>query len=208
MAMKLILVCVGIVLLLVLITGCKLTRHGYESANYTVVQEDGAFEIRDYPDLTLVSTSMNPSNAGGDDSFMRLFRYISGANENEQKISMTVPVFSETINAESGRMSFLVPSKVAEEGTPNASSDDVQIKTMRGGRFATYRFSGRWDVARQQVASEKLAEWMKLKSLETSGQTLVAGYDPPFTPPFMRRNEILIRIPESHNGNNIIANSQ
>ena len=60
------------VLVLLFLAGCKLTRAGYESAGYKVVRRSGAFEIRDYPALTLVSTPMTATQPTDDDSFMRL----------------------------------------------------------------------------------------------------------------------------------------
>ena len=85
----------GVVLLSVLfLAGCKLTRAGYESAGYKVVRRSGAFEIRDYPALTLVSTPMTATHPTDDDSFMRLFRYIGGANETEAKIASKREAFS------------------------------------------------------------------------------------------------------------------
>ena len=73
----------------------KTTRAGYESAEYKVIESDGNFEVREYPDLMLVATTTKIDAQGRDGSFMKLFRYISGANESEQKISMTTPVFME-----------------------------------------------------------------------------------------------------------------
>ena len=76
--------------------GWKLTARGaYESAEYTVLDSDGPFETREYPDLILATTNMQFESQGDDGSFMRLFRYISGANDREKKIAMTTPVFME-----------------------------------------------------------------------------------------------------------------
>ncbi len=80
----------------------KTSRAGYESAEYTVVQSDGKFEVREYPDLMLVATKTKIDAQGRDGSFMKLFRYISGANQSEQKISMTTPVFMENDKAGDG----------------------------------------------------------------------------------------------------------
>jgi len=66
----------------------KLSRAGYESAEYKVVTSDGKFEVREYPDLMLVATSTKMEAQGRDGSFMKLFRYISGANESDKKISL------------------------------------------------------------------------------------------------------------------------
>ena len=63
------------------LAGCKATRAGYESATYRVVRSSGKFQVRDYPALTLVETSMAPTGNGADGGFNRLFRFITGAND-------------------------------------------------------------------------------------------------------------------------------
>ncbi|QEG41689.1 SOUL family heme-binding protein [Roseimaritima ulvae] len=170
-------------------------RAAYESAEYEVVESDGAFEVRDYPDLMLAATDSQPQAKGRDGSFMRLFGYISGANQAEQKIEMTTPVFMQGGDEEaSGSMGFVLPKEVAAEGAPEPTGEKVKLRKRPGGRFAVVRFSGRLDAtsARQQEA--KLREWMKSQGLQAAGEVETAGYDPPFTPPPLRRNEILIRL--------------
>ena len=71
-----------------------MARTAYESAEYKVVESDGKFEVREYPDLMLVATTTKMDAQGRDGSFMKLFRYISGANESDKKISMTTPVWN------------------------------------------------------------------------------------------------------------------
>ena len=95
------------------------TRAGYESAEYKVIESDGSFEVREYPDLMLVATDSKMDSQGRDGSFMRLFQYISGANEAEQKIAMTTPVFMEgEIGKSDVSMGFVMPKEVAAKGAP------------------------------------------------------------------------------------------
>ena len=170
-------------------------RGAYESAEYEVIESDGKIEIREYPDLMLVSTKTKFDSQGNDGSFMRLFRYISGNNDAEQKISMTTPVFMEGQGQTStGTMGFVMPQEVAAAGVPDPKASDVEIRRRRGGRFAVIRFSGKMksELAAKQEAV--LRGWMKQRGLEGDATAEAAGYDPPFTPGFMRRNEVLIRI--------------
>lgn len=184
-----------IVLAVVGTFGWNLTaRAAYESAEYTVLESDGPFEIRDYPDLMLVSTDMRVGSQGGDGSFMRLFRYISGANEADQKVAMTTPVFMEGGEETKGQMGFLIPKAVASQGAPKPSASDVQIRTRKGGRFAVIRFSGKMDAKKAKDAEKKLRAWLKQKGLAGHEEAESAGYDPPFTPGPLRRNEVLIRL--------------
>jgi effector-binding domain-containing protein len=186
------LIVVALILIILSVVGWKTSRFGYESASYTVVEKDGAFEIRDYPDLTLVSTT--GSGPEGDDAFMRLFRYIAKNNEEEQKIAMTTPVFMTS--GENAKMSFVVPEDVAASGAPEPKSSDVELATESMGKVAVYRYSGKWKERLRKQAREKLAEWIKDKGLTTSGEYFNAGYDPPFTPGFLKRNEALVRLAE------------
>jgi len=170
-------------------------RAGYESAEYKVIESDKNIEIREYPDLMLVATDSKMDAQGNDGSFMRLFRYISGANEADQKISMTTPVFMEgDLGEPEVSMGFVMPKEVADEGVPEPKGGGVKIRKRKGGRFAVIRFAGRLDrkLAKQQEA--KLREWMESRGLEGEQTVEAAGYDPPFTPGLLRRNEVLIRL--------------
>ena len=170
-------------------------RAGYESAEYKVIESDGKIEIREYPDLMLAATDSKMDSQGRDGSFMKLFRYISGANEEDQKIAMTTPVFMEgEVGKSDVSMGFVMPKEVAAEGVPEPKGGGVKIRKREGGRFAVIRFSGRLN---SQVADEqeaKLREWMKSRGLEGKAKAEAAGYDPPFTPGPLRRNEVLIRL--------------
>ena len=88
----------------------------------------------------------------------------------------------------------IVPKEIASEGVPQPKGEGVMIRERKGGRFAVIRFSGRLDsrVAKQQEL--RLREWMKSRGLAGDGNSEAAGYDPPFTPGPLRRNEVLIRL--------------
>ncbi|MGV3485423.1 MAG: SOUL family heme-binding protein [Planctomycetaceae bacterium] len=184
-------------------------RAGYESAEYKVIESDGDYEIREYPDLTLASTTATTDAKGRDSSFMKLFNYISGANQSEQQIPMTTPVFMESPPAtDEGRtalnaqMGFVIPKQVATEGVPAPNGADVKIHTRKGGRFAVIRFSGRMSPELAKESEARLRAWMGSKHLipdaesdsPNSNGVESAAYDPPFTPGPLRRNEILIRL--------------
>jgi hypothetical protein len=177
-----------------------MARAAYESAEYKVVDSDGKLEVREYPDLMLVATKTKLDAQGRDGSFMKLFRYISGANESDQKISMTTPVFMENDKADSAvQMGFVMPKRLAEDGVPAPTGDGVDVRKRAGGRFAVLCFSGQLTTKTAKESEARLRTWMATKGLvaddtvESSGVE-TAGYDPPFTPGLLRRNEILIRL--------------
>jgi len=194
--MKLIFVTVLALFPLLLYWGWKVTsRSAYETAEYTVLEASYPFELREYPDLHLASTSMQSQTQGNDGSFMRLFRYISGANKQAQEIAMTTPVFMDLGTPEhKGQMGFVIPKNLAEKHVPEPTSDQVQIRKRSGGQFAVIRFAGRLDRGAVVSAEKQLRAWMNHKGLSGESDPEIAGYDPPWTPGPLRRNEILIRL--------------
>ncbi|MFG0261040.1 MAG: SOUL family heme-binding protein [Novipirellula sp. JB048] len=122
----------------------------------------------------------------------------SGANEDDQKISMTTPVFMEGDGGQSdGSMGFVMPTEVATEGAPQPKGEGVEIRKRKGGRFAVIRFPGKLDSELVKNQAAKLREWMAARGLEGEKAVETAGYDPPFTPAPLRRNEVLIRLKPS-----------
>ncbi|MEL6822575.1 MAG: heme-binding protein [Calditrichota bacterium] len=190
--MRILFVLLGIATLLLLVWGYKFSRLGLESPSYQVVQQDGEFEIREYPSMVVVSTSMK-SSMPNDGSFMRLFRYISGSNETGQKIAMTTPVLM-TQDGEASQMSFVVPKEVADTGAPEADGEQVEIETIAAGKFAAYRYSGDQNRKAFQQAITRLESWLRENDRIAIDTPIAASYDPPFTPAMLKRNEVLVRI--------------
>ena len=189
---------IAVVVIGLVVVGWKLTsRSGYESAAYRTIEQDGSFELREYPELMLVTTSTDIAAQGNDGSFGRLFKYISGGNEEGSKVSMTTPVFMESETDDVGeQMSFVLPAKVAAESIPVPTDDNVEIKKRDGGKFAVLRYSGRMVNKTNLEKEQQLRAWIKSKGWESTNDAEVeyAGYDPPWTPGFMRRNEVLIQV--------------
>ncbi len=171
-----------------------LSARATEIAPSTVVVEDGSFEIRDYPALVLAETSKGAKDDNG--SFGRLFRYISGENEAGQKIPMTAPVFMDGRGTE-GKMSFVMPATMTFETTPKARGDAVNIRSAQPGRFAVHRFGGFANAANEKAALAELERWMRDRSLTAEGAPIFAYYDPPWTLPPFRRNEVMVRLKEN-----------
>jgi len=170
------------------LAGCKGSRKGYESAPYQVILREGKFELRDYPDLLIVETAMNRDSGS---SFQRLFRYISGQNSESRKIEMTTPVFMAGENPERS-MSFVMPADI--ESAPLPKDSAIRIATIAAGRFAVFGFSGSRSGQAERDGIENLRSWMKSKGLVSSGEPVFGYFDPPWTPAFMRRNEVMLRV--------------
>ena len=182
---KLFILISGLLVSAIGIAACVTSRAGYETARYKIVRTEGEFEIREYPELKIATTERGTDNS----SFIRLFRYIDGGNVAKEKIAMTTPVFMVD-----GKMAFVVPEKHMGT-TPVPASDQVKVDTMKAQRVAAYRFSGSRTQALEPQALEKLKAWMQQNKLQEAGAPFSAYYDPPWTPGFLRRNEVLIPIP-------------
>lgn len=164
---------------------------GIEMPAYVVEKKDENFEIRQYPEMVAAATASSDDASG----FGRLFRFISGQNEADQKIAMTSPVFMPaTVDGDLEEMMFLVPRKVVEAGVPQPRSEEVAIRTVPSGRFAVIRSAGRMDSKMRQSLLSQLRRKIEEYGLTAVGEPMYAGYDPPWTPAPKRRNEVMLRI--------------
>lgn len=164
-----------------------LAARAIETPEHAVVTKDGKFEVRDYPALTIVRTPM------GDGDFMRLFKFISGGNECGRKIAMTAPVLTKA-GGDAAGMSFILPRDVAAGRVPRPTGESVVLDTMPPARVAVLTFSGGRNGRNEAAALQSLREWMKTRGLEAAGGPFFAYYDPPWIPPFLRRNEAMIPV--------------
>ncbi|WP_342151447.1 heme-binding protein [Methylorubrum sp. SB2] len=180
-------------------------RATYEEPRYAVVERlDRGVEVRAYEPRVAVETDAKGQQDG--EAFGRLFRYITGANRGEARIAMTTPVESEgqmiamTVPVEqgtAGTMRFYLPRKVVEAGPPEPTEAGVRIVRIPQERLAVLRFSGSTapDVRRQQSAI--LTEVLDKAGKRHPDPPFFMGYDPPFSIPFLRRNEVAVRLPAS-----------
>ncbi len=175
--------------------GCRTARSAYESAPYRVVRADGKFELRDYPALTVVETPMAQKRSGADGSFMRLFRFISGGNQAQEKIAMTTPVFMSG-NESNATMVFVLPAKMKLSDVPKPADAAVQVRELPAGRFAVLRFSGGRNTGNEAEALTRLRDWLAHEKLSSAGSPLYGYFDPPWTPGFWRRNEVMLPVKE------------
>ena len=190
----LLLIAILTTLSLLVLGGCSALRSAYATAPYRVRSIEGAFELREYSPLVVAETSMpGPASAGADNSFRRLFRYISGGNATQEKISMTTPVFMGGAG-DQAVMAFVLPDNVPAARAPRPADDSVRIREIPAGTFAVYRFSGGRSPTRAAAARVVLEVWMRSASLTPDGAPVFAYFDPPWTPSFLRRNEVMLRI--------------
>jgi hypothetical protein len=172
----------------------------YESAEYKVIQSEGNFEIREYPDLLLAATNMKLDSQDNGGGFMQLYGFISGANSKKQKIAMTTPVFMESVEDGSGiQMGFIMPKDVVTQGVPKPTGDQVKVQKRAGGRFAVVRFAGQMTEKSVERSEAQLRSWMKKNGFVAASSAEGEGvetavYDSPFVSGSKRRNELIVRL--------------
>jgi hypothetical protein len=160
-----------------------------EEAKYEVITKDQIFEIRKYPDRLAVETS----RAGIDSNFRKLFNYISGRNDAQEKIAMTTPVTQVEKNGNM-TMQFYLPSKFNSDNVPNPSNTDVSIVNIEGGHYAVIRYSGRASDNNFIKHKEILEKELKKNNISIISPPIRATYDSPFTLPMNRRNEAMFKV--------------
>jgi DNA gyrase inhibitor GyrI len=174
------------------LAGCKATRAGYESATYQVIRSRGKFQVREYPALTVVETPMASPGNGADGSFNRLFRFLTGGNETKQKIAMTTPVFMSG-GGPNASMAFVMPARLKIADVPRPKDEQLRVRELEAGRFAVLRYRGRRNPGNEAQSLERLRAWMKTEGLKEVSPPIYGYFDPPWTPAFLRRNEVMVR---------------
>jgi hypothetical protein len=178
------------------LTACSVVgKSNVEIAPYTVIEKEDNFELRHYDRLVLVTTSMPTGLEEQNSPFYKLFNYISGENDDAKEISMTAPVFMDQADKSTESMSFVLPESFTMETAPKPQNPDVKLEEITDFTAATITFSGLLKQENIDKHRAALEEWIVKKQLnKIDDQVKAAGYNPPFTIPAMRRNEILIQV--------------
>ncbi len=200
-------------LIMLTVSGCSVFgKSGVEIAPYTVLEsvEGQAIEVRRYDTMVLVSTPMSGGmDEGKNAAFRKLFNYISGENSVRSDIAMTAPVLMR--DASDGQeipmtapvfmhegmqamMSFVLPASYTLETAPKPKEADVSLHHLSDYTVAAITFSGFLDEDNIKEHRQLLAEWIAQKGYTVTGDYQAAGYNPPFTIPAFRRNEVLIPV--------------
>jgi len=160
-----------------------------EEANYEIIEKNDIYEIRKYSDRLAVETM----TSGIDSNFRKLFNYISGRNDTQEKIKMTTPVTQVEKNGNMS-MQFYLPSKFNSQNVPNPSREDVRIINIEGGYYAVLRYSGRASDRNFLKHKEILEKQLQMNNISIISPPIRATYDSPFTLPMNRRNEAMFKV--------------
>lgn len=161
---------------------------------YQVQLQDGPFEIRSYPALWVAETSVTGSYSDASSTgFRRLAGYIFGQNDRQEKIAMTAPVIQESEGVD-WHMTFVMPDGYSQDKLPSPLDGSVSFKPVPPRKIAVIRYSGSLNEAAIAANSQKLIDWLGTRGLRQISPTRSAAYDPPWTIPLLRRNEIHVDI--------------
>ncbi len=179
-----------------------------EQPNYKLVKSKGPIEIRDYAPLILAQVEVSGERKQAiREGFQILADYIFGNNTSNKKMEMTAPVTNELSekmamtapvlqqqDSNHWKISFVMPKKYSFETLPKPHSKEVVLIQLPARRFATIRFSGVPDDESIKLHTKELEAFIADEKLKIIGGTLLAFYNPPWTIPFLRRNEVMIEI--------------
>ena len=166
----------------------------YEESSYKVMQQGDNFEVRFYEERIVIQTRFQGSNSG----FQKLFKYISGNNQNATKIEMTTPV---TMLPDQGQMvmQFYLPSRFDLASAPLPADGSVEIASIDEGYFAVIQYSGFASDKNFLKHAEILKDSLDQAKIEIKGPAIKATYNGPFTLPHLRRNEAMFLVNWSSN---------
>jgi len=180
-----------------------------ELLDYQVLEKEGSIEIRQYEDYWVVQTEIEGDyRQSTGKGFRLLFNYISGDNTQQEKIVMTGPVIQKekgekiamtgpVIQQKKGRgwiTEFVLPAKYNTQQPPEPLDSGVKLVKTSGYRAAAIIYSGNLGEEKYNTKAKELMDLVRDMGLQPVGEPFSAGYDPPWTLPFLKRNEVLVII--------------
>lgn len=179
-----------------------------EQPDYKIVTSEENIEIRDYSPMILAEVEVSGERKQAISAgFKILADYIFGNNTSNKKMEMTAPVTHELNekmamtapvlqeqHSDKWKVKFVMPKEYSLETLPKPNSKEVVLISLPARRFAVIRFSGLADDESIKQHSEELDAYIVSKKLKPIGPTILAFYNPPWTMPFLRRNEVMIEI--------------
>lgn len=183
-----------------------------EQQPYVVLEKHDGFELRRYPEHVVAEVTVRGSFDGaGNRAFRPLFRYISGDNRSSRSVAMTAPVLQEAVVPEAASekvsmtapvvqtetgdgefvVAFVLPADLTEQTAPVPADPDVRIRTVPERLAAARGYSGRWTESSFRHHADRLLVDLHRAGLMPVGTPRYARFNAPFTPWFLRRNEVV-----------------
>jgi hypothetical protein len=183
-----------------------------EEPKHRVLSKSDGYEVRLYEPQVVAETVVEGEfGGGGNEGFRRLAGYIFGGNDGGRKIAMTAPVaqerqtgprdgtkiamtapVSQEKRGEGWTVAFTMPSELTVAALPRPNDPRVTLREIPARRVAAATFSGTWGAERFDTVARELLGKLDAAGLVPSGPPVYARYDPPWTPWFLRKNEVLV----------------
>ena len=179
-----------------------------ETPKYSVIKKHKEIELRQYPGTIQAEVSIFESDykSAVEKGFGYLAGYIFGNNISRQKIEMTTPVqvaqsqkiamtTPVTVRGDDRfTVAFIMPAEYTLDSLPLPKDNRIQFTQIPEHTMAAIRFSGYFQQNVINKNKQILSQWLEEEGLETEGDFIVAGYNPPWVPGFLARNEVMIKI--------------
>jgi hypothetical protein len=178
-----------------------------EEPKYSVLLKEEALELRLYAPQLVAETAVNGDmDSASSQGFRAIADFIFGNNKapgqnTSAKIAMTAPVTVQPRandhslrEARDWRVQFVMPSQYTMETLPKPNNQAVQLREVPAQRFAVLRYSGLNTASKVEDKTQELLAWVKTKNWQTVGSPQLSRYDPPWTLPMWRRNEIRVEV--------------
>ena len=197
-------------LLLLILTAMPLFSHAIEEPDHEIIKKFDNVELRQYAPYVVAEVVLDASaEEAGNQAFPILAGYIFGKNKGEKKFAMTAPVtqtaapmrmdmtapVTQAAVAGGMRVQFVLPKGVTLATAPEPIDPRVQLRVVPAGTWAVIRYSGSWSQSNYREHLDKLKAALQAAGVTTQGEPMLARYNAPFTPWFMRRNEIWLALP-------------
>ena len=186
-----------------------MTSRATEEPAYTVIKKLGDVEIREYAPITVAEVVVaGDQTTAGNAAFPILAGYIFGKNKGERKLAMTAPVtqtavpvkmemtapVTQTLAPGGFLVQFVLPRGVTVASAPEPLDSRVTLREEPARRIAVLQYSGFWSDANFKQHLSQLQSTLRSENLNWTGEPVLSRYNAPFTPWFMRRNEVWLQL--------------
>lgn len=179
-----------------------------EKPDYVVTLSKNNIEIREYKPMITASVRVSGERKEAIRKGFRLVAdYIFGNNAISTKIAMTAPVeqresqkiamtapVQQQLDGQSWEISFVMPKEYSIDTLPTPKNSEVTLAEIASKQFVVIKFSGRNTDSNIEQYTTRLEKFAVDNSLQTIGSPKYAFYNPPWTLPFLRRNEVMLEL--------------
>ncbi|MGB0935083.1 MAG: SOUL family heme-binding protein [Alphaproteobacteria bacterium] len=165
-----------------------------EKPQYDILKADRAFEIRRYDPMIVAETKVQGDRSQAiRDGFQIIADYIFGENVEKRKIDMTAPVM-QSGTQQTWTVQFVMPKEFTMESLPEPLQGLVTLQETPSKTYVVIKFSGRTTTENVMTHQQELQQYIEEKGLKVTGDPLYAFYNPPWTLPMFRRNEVMFEL--------------